>query len=130
MRRDVKLNLTPGHTGYSLCPSFVGFTAATVGPTQGIAQELTVAILVKQGECLLEFSNLLFGELVSHGGELNGVSRRIILLLRIIVVVDLFARNEPRKERRLRDNSPRPPSLPFSLFPFFLSALFFPVARR
>lgn len=40
----------------------------------------TIAILVEQGECLLELSDLLFGQLVSHGlrflfGIVNLLSR-------------------------------------------------------
>jgi hypothetical protein len=33
--------------------------------------ELTITVLVEQGEGLLEFSNLLFGKLVSHCVKLN-----------------------------------------------------------
>ena len=31
---------------------------------------LTISVLIEQGESLLEFSNLLLGQLISHGGVL------------------------------------------------------------
>jgi hypothetical protein len=42
-------------------------TKKTVEGTRNAAGELTIAVLVEQGEGLLEFSNLFFCELVSHG---------------------------------------------------------------
>jgi len=38
---------------------------------------LTITILVKQGEGLLEFSNLFFGKLIGHGGIITKVQRAV-----------------------------------------------------
>ena len=50
---------------------------------KGRYSRLTIAILVKQGEGLLEFSNLLFSKLISHVDSIGfgGVDNTVVFIV-------------------------------------------------
>ena len=43
---------------------------------------LTISVLVEKGESLLEFGNLFFGKLISHGGSINNlIANELVFVL-------------------------------------------------